>query len=359
MMSGYIEKSSDKISLPILEQSIDDMSCSLCKTHFSIDSEQFLAIKKLIDNFKSSEITSIFTDIINVYNSLQNDNEKFTKNLRSIYKDLLDNQQDIENLEREIEIIDEKIGDRASNINNLKILEKEHTNYKESLKRLELNISNLENRINLLSNEIQKLDSDIRKLEEKNDKALRFINIRDKLDFFKITLEETLYEYSSTKTEELAIETFSTFRKLIDKKDAYNYQSVTINNNYEISLINNTGQDVFQDLSKGQDQIFALSLILSLAKLASRGRDEINFPLFMDTPFARLSRENRKNLIQSVPKLTNQWVLLLTDTEFTNSEKKVFIEHNSVGKIYWLNNKDGKTIIEEFRNLSDLNLEVK
>ena len=79
----------------------------------------------------------------------------------------------------------------------------------------------------------------------------------------------------------------------------------------------------------------------------------------MDTPFARLSRENRKNLIQSVPKLTNQWVLLLTDTEFTNSEKKVFIEHNSVGKIYWLNNKDGKTIIEEFRNLSDLNLEVK
>ncbi len=41
----------------------------------------------------------------------------------------------------------------------------------------------------------------------------------------------------------------------------------------------------------------------------------------MDTPFGRISGKNRDNLIENIPMLTSQWILLLTDTEFTVSEE--------------------------------------
>ena len=143
---------------------------------------------------------------------------------------------------------------------------------------------------------------------------------------------------------------------LLDKKDRNNYKEVRIGDNFEINLLNHFDQNVVQDLSMGQGQIFSLSFILSLAKIASRGRTEINFPLFMDTPFARLSRDNRDNLIKNIPKLTNQWILLLTDTEFTNTEKCLFEEYKQVGKTYVLDNQNGRTTPISYEKLSQLEM---
>lgn len=60
----------------------------------------------------------------------------------------------------------------------------------------------------------------------------------------------------------------------------------------------------------------------------------------MDTPFGRISRQNRANLIKNIPNLSLQWILLLTDTEFTDFEADTFKSENRVGYIYKLHQID-------------------
>ncbi|UXR50199.1 hypothetical protein [Staphylococcus simulans] len=65
--------------------------------------------------------------------------------------------------------------------------------------------------------------------------------------------------------------------------------------------------------------------------------EQIDYPLFMDSPFNRLSAKNRDNLIEKIPDLTAQWILLVTDTEMTVSEEKVFKKTGKLGKWYRIN----------------------
>ena len=71
-------------------------------------------------------------------------------------------------------------------------------------------------------------------------------------------------------------------------------------------------------------------------------------PLFMDTPFGRLSYEHRKNLIKAVPSLASQWVLLATDTEFRRQEAALLKAGKRWGKFYVLrSDQEGNTMIDE------------
>src|SRR5699024_1046108 len=132
------------------------------------------------------------------------------------------------------------------------------------------------------------------------------------------------------------------FKKLIDKKDLEVINHVEIDGHFQIGAFNNNGYKITQDISQGQRQILSLSFITALAKLAVRedSVDKIDYPLFMDSPFNRLSGMNRDNLIEKIPNLTSQWILLVTDTELTPSEEKVFKSTNRLGKWYRINQLD-------------------
>jgi DNA sulfur modification protein DndD len=56
----------------------------------------------------------------------------------------------------------------------------------------------------------------------------------------------------------------------------------------------------------------------------------------MDTPFGRLSGKHQNNLLDFIPNVCSQWVLLVTDKEFGESEKRRFVEQGEVGKFYTL-----------------------
>jgi DNA sulfur modification protein DndD len=68
----------------------------------------------------------------------------------------------------------------------------------------------------------------------------------------------------------------------------------------------------------------------------------------MDTPFGRLSYYHRKNLINLLPQMASQWVLLATDTEFSLKEANELRNTGLWSKMYILNATDkGNTVIEE------------
>jgi len=74
-------------------------------------------------------------------------------------------------------------------------------------------------------------------------------------------------------------------------------------------------------------------------------------PLLMDTPFGRLSGENRDNLLSYLPKKTSQWIFLATDTELTKVEANVLRNTGKWGEAHELVLvNQGMTRINRFEN---------
>ena len=127
----------------------------------------------------------------------------------------------------------------------------------------------------------------------------RYFNI---LDALKEQFEKVFKEYSDEMRLKLTTEATSIFKELIDRKDKNLINRININEKYEIDIIGWDQINITQDISQGQRQVVALSFITALAKVASGGSEDINFPLFMDTPFGRISGNNRDHLIDHIPK---------------------------------------------------------
>ena len=137
------------------------------------------------------------------------------------------------------------------------------------------------------------------------------------------------------------------FHELLDQEGRENLRSVVVNDDYSLQVLDRWDQHFLANISAGQRQIMSIAFITALAQAASRN-NLLEMPLFMDTPFGRLSSEHRKNLIKTIPSLASQWVLLATDTEFRKQEAKLLKSGKRWGKFFMLRSKaDGNTVIEE------------
>ncbi len=92
-----------------------------------------------------------------------------------------------------------------------------------------------------------------------------------------------------------------------------NYSSLRINGNYGLTILDERGHEV-PVRSAGAEQIVALSLIDGLAR-AGRSAG----PVVMDTPFGRLDRRHRANILKYLPTTTNPLILLVHEGEVNKS----------------------------------------
>src|SRR5699024_1205989 len=119
--------------------------------------------------------------------------------------------------------------------------------------------------------------------------------------------------------------------------------------NYNLEVLNHYGQPFLANISQGQRQVLSLSFISALAQVAG-GTSAMEMPLFMDTPFGRLSGTHQKNLIEYLPQICSQWVLLVTDKEFGAAERMQFRKANTIGRFYELVSEEaGVTNIREIQ----------
>lgn len=120
------------------------------------------------------------------------------------------------------------------------------------------------------------------------------------------------------------------FRALTTEEE---YERLEINDQYGLMIVDERGIDIRQR-SKGAEQVVALSLIGALNRCAVR-----DGPLVMDTPFGRLDVGHRRNILQFIPTLGTQVVLLVQSGEL---ERERDLEHIQahVGREYSLE-RDG------------------
>jgi DNA sulfur modification protein DndD len=133
---------------------------------------------------------------------------------------------------------------------------------------------------------------------------------------------------------DLAAEMTAAYKDLAHKQIV---ERVDIDEACNVRLLMRNGQDVRDlDSSAGENQIFSFALISAIARAAN-----IQFPLVIDTPLARLDEKHRLNVLQHFCDRAGEQVILLSqDTEVVDEyldairdrvAKTFLIEHRKSG----------------------------
>jgi len=334
----------NKINIPlnILNESLLENQCLVCHNDLNNDEKSRNYIEMLQKEQNNSETYNLARNLLNVIEEKENyykSSEEELVNTLKTYKQL------IEKLDQENNYINElkrDIAEQAKNSVDLADIQKMID--QDETRKIDLNVQ-----LTMNTNSLEKLEKELEQkkseYQERIQKQNKSGNDRAQLDLL-YKLEKVLKEIADTFSTDvrnlLGEYTTDIFKKLIDTKDIKVIDHVEIDKNFEIGAINNNGYKITQNISQGQRQILSLSFITALARLAVRedSEEKIDFPLFMDSPFNRLSGMNRDNLIEKIPELTGQWILLVTDTELTDSEERVFKNTGKLGSWYRINQID-------------------
>lgn len=92
------------------------------------------------------------------------------------------------------------------------------------------------------------------------------------------------------------------------------YKGLCINENYGLTIVDRDDRSVIQR-SAGAEQIVALSLIDGLNRTARK-----TGPIIMDTPLGRLDLKHRKKVLEYLPQMADQVILLVHEGEIRKDE---------------------------------------
>jgi DNA sulfur modification protein DndD len=237
----------------------------------------------------------------------------------------------------EIEQIGKKIGESPAE--DVAELEKIRQNTSENIGRLNLQEDHAQEKLeNLKANELQLI---ARRTEKEKELQIRDVLVdRMKLaeDSFEC-LRKIYNEFTEEVKQQLGDMATKIFKLLIDEESRKTLCSIVVDDKYSLQLLDRWGKSFLANISAGQRQIMSIAFITALAKAAAGGQI-FEMPFFMDTPFGRLSNIHRRSLIENLPELCAQWVLLATDTEFREEEEQMFKQSGKLGA-FWALQPDG------------------
>lgn len=343
------EKQRDVFAKQVLQQSLQNGKCMMCGNDLGKDPQAQKHVQQLLDNYHSSELSGILDLIEGANDRISEDYKRLPDKMNSNYLYLVSSVDKVQKAQTSIDKKMDLVSSNLEKINNLSDKE-DHT-----LPKLKQDIQDKQFLITKNNAKIVQLGEKLANNQKDRDTKIKKQNqldvkrqIAEKTNHLATSLKQILTDYDSNARKELAHQVRVLFNQLVTGQDQHLIRQITISDNYDMQIIGDNGANLLNDISEGQKQVLSLAFIFALAKLASKGRkSEIDFPLFVDTPFARLDSQIRDHIIKETPKLSSQWVLLLTDTEYTNREKQSFVESNAVGTSYQLQkNNDGKTEIQ-------------
>lgn len=249
--------------------------------------------------------------------------------------------EDIEALERRIKQLNEELGQGGSSADDLIA---ERAACEQDAYELAIKIDRLEGDIKRASKKRNELRKEERKLTTQEDRIKRLQAKRDLAENSRQELVSIYDKFARQIKKKLASKSTEIFQQLADEKTLQDIKKIDIDNNYMLDVLNWDGQRRLDEISAGQRQIVSLSFIMALIQVAGN----LEVPLFMDTPFGRLSGDHRDHLLATIPQIASQWVLLATDTEFTRVEAEALRQTGAWGKIFELTKKEqGATEIRE------------
>jgi DNA sulfur modification protein DndD len=348
--------SNDNIPKSVLEQSLRNDLCALCGHALTEDSQAQNHIQELLRLFKYSQSAGFLTSIEQGVAEVTQHREAYITEQGQALTDYARDSQNYRHQLGDLDGLKNQLHASANDIKEFQGLAAAVQHITEDLSQLKNRQEGLIIRQTMLEQKQQELKDQLTERVATNDGLNQQVQSVELMTQMEAALTTILQDYSDASRVDLQTRTLQLFKQLIAAKDQQLIAQVEITGDYQIKVYNQNHRELANDLSQGEKQILSLAFIMALAQIAANGRSEMAFPLFMDTPFARIDGDNRDRLIDVIPTLTQQWVLLLTDTEFTSAERDQFMNKNCVGATYRLLNVDGNTTINAVDHLSLLEL---
>lgn len=294
-------------------KSILDMNLEKRKMLFNLSDSDFSKLSQSFKNLKNKE--KQFFGFSESHNIL-------SKKLNLAQKELSYAPED--------EVISPILTDLSLKNKELGVIESEIEDVKKSLNQFMLDIDSLKNRKQQISKEIKQS----KKYSEKLDQIFKVKN----------SLERYNKQLSKVKLEEFCEVFIGIYNKISRKSEKFDKVEID-EKTFEVTLVKTyEGESIKtpkRELSEGEKQMYALSVLWTLTKLSKRP-----LPFVIDTPLGRLDHSHREKLINSFfPEISKQLIILSTDSEI--DEKYFNLLRKNVEKSYLLNENNGSTKIKK------------
>jgi len=333
-----------EIRRDLIERILEEKQC-ICGSKVCEGSEAYSYIidwlKRTGDVSTQDAALNLWRYLSEVRNHFSDDADLVEKRLQQ-YGNIRSN---IANINRSLENVGNQIG--TSERQDATKLDEHRRRLQESIIALEANARITQTQLEQLQQENERLRALLKeeklKVGRNDELSRRSILARDTQDALSEIYSQFTHEIKDLIGESATL----LFRELLDQEGRENLRTIVVNEDYSLQVLDRYKKPFLANISAGQRQIMSISFIAALARTAARG-EKIEIPLFMDTPFGRLSFEHRQNLINKVPTFASQWILLATDTEFRRQEAQLLKNSGKWGKFFILRStKDGNTEIVE------------
>jgi DNA sulfur modification protein DndD len=253
--------------------------------------------------------------------------------------------KEIDTAQFKIDAVCEKIG--ASERKDVTYLDAHRSSINERILKLEVEALSIQNRLVELSTEASQLKA---QLKEEKRRGHLHSELSRRASLARETheaLNQVHHEFTTEIKVVLGVSATRLFHQLLDEEGRNILKQIFVDENYSLQVTDRWNRPFLANISAGQRQIMSIAFIAALAQAASK-TGLLEMPLFMDTPFGRLDKQHRENLISTLPGIASQWILLATDTEFRQEEAKLLRRSGRWGRFYMLRRgADGNSSIEE------------
>lgn len=195
--------------------------------------------------------------------------------------------------------------------------------------------------------QLEEVERELPRLAKQQKEHRELSGQQELLSKSKTAIKRVIEAFVQDVRRELEEKANENFRRLLDMDGQKTLKAITVSEDYTLEVLDWMNRPFLANISAGQRQVVSLSFITALAQVAG-GSSVLEIPLYMDTPFGRLSQEHRDNLLQVIPNITPQWVLLATEREFGADEAAQLTTSGKWGKFYVLEaQREGVTFITE------------
>jgi len=352
---GSIDKKKKKGEIPseirkdLIEKILTEKRC-ICSREILPGTESFNQIILWKNKSTDTDLEGAALDIWRYLSGIRSHRDDISGAVETLLQKYAICKNEIERLRSKVEDLNNQIG--TSERKDTANLEKHREKIEEKLIKLEAKQIKLKTDLDDLESEYERL-SERRKVLEKEENITNELVQRAHLAEDTCNALQTVYdEFTKEIKLKIADEANKYFVQLLDKESRETLRSISVKDDYSLQIRDRWGKPFLANISAGQRQIMSISFIAALANIAASGKI-LEMPLFMDTPFSRLSFEHRKNLIEMVPDFCAQWILLATDTEFGGKEATLLRKSSRWGEFYLLEGSGpGITTIKE-RDVAD------
>lgn len=307
-----LEKEREKLAERIIATIYKEDTCPIGKEFVGVEDKKMLTeivSEAIRGKSEGKEILLGLSEaqVQNLSSVLHSITQSTAQNLVPLLKRRKNFQQRVENIERESGRLELQEAEEE----DFQKMQEELLNHENLLGRKKGELDQIEEKIFNKKEEIKNKNKDLDYLYQRYEQTRAVGGLLRKTGQSQNVLEEYIKILREKKLKDLRDKVFEMYQKLAFKSDLM--KDIDIDpHTYTVSIIDKQGRQIEKkNLSAGEKEIYAISLLWGLAKTSA-----YDLPVIVDTPLARLDVTHRSRIVENYfPEAGRQVIVLSTDAE--------------------------------------------